>query len=270
MTYNEWRDELKSNLLSVSESERRRVLDYYAEAYADRRDAGYTEREIIEDFGAPYDAAQRILSDGDSNYYEPSPSRSDRRQEERERREQRAREERERREERAREERERREERAREERTRREERAREERERREDNRQNQQYGNNSLYGNYCGPNPTAPAQTRGDYTWVFVLLCIVFSIPIFIVVMGMVGITVGVCVAPLALMISGVASIGAGVGSLFADVASGTIAIGTGLVVFGLSLIATPLCFQLVKWMWKLFGMFFAWLRRLFSGKKCA
>ena len=63
MTYNEWRDELKSNLLSVSESERRRVLDYYAEAYADRRDAGFTEREIIEDFGAPYDAAQRILSE---------------------------------------------------------------------------------------------------------------------------------------------------------------------------------------------------------------
>ena len=68
MTYNEWRDELKSNLLSVSPSERRRVLDYYAEAYADRRDAGYTEREIIEDFGAPYDAAQRILSD------RPAPS----------------------------------------------------------------------------------------------------------------------------------------------------------------------------------------------------
>ena len=62
MTYTEWRDELKSNLLCVSESERRRVLDYYAEAYADRREAGFSEREIITDFGAPYDAAQRILS----------------------------------------------------------------------------------------------------------------------------------------------------------------------------------------------------------------
>lgn len=61
MTYNEWRDELKVNLLSVSETERRRVLDYYAEAYADRRDAGYSENQIIQDFGAPYDAAQRIL-----------------------------------------------------------------------------------------------------------------------------------------------------------------------------------------------------------------
>lgn len=63
MNYNEWRDELKSNLLSVSEAERKRVLDYYAEAYADRREAGFSEREIIEGFGAPYDAAQRILND---------------------------------------------------------------------------------------------------------------------------------------------------------------------------------------------------------------
>ncbi len=52
MTYNEWRDELKSNLLCVSEQERARVLDYYAEAYADRRDAGYSEKEITAEFGA--------------------------------------------------------------------------------------------------------------------------------------------------------------------------------------------------------------------------
>ena len=63
MNYTEWRDELKSNLLSVSEAERKRVLDYYAEAYADRREAGFSEREIIEEFGAPYDAAQRILNE---------------------------------------------------------------------------------------------------------------------------------------------------------------------------------------------------------------
>lgn len=69
MTYNEWRDELKSNLLSVSDAERRRVLDYYAEAYADRREAGFSEREIIDEFGAPYDAAQRILSE--NNYDAP-------------------------------------------------------------------------------------------------------------------------------------------------------------------------------------------------------
>ncbi len=63
MTYNEWRDELNSNLLCVSDAERRRVLDYYAEAYADRREAGFSEREITDGFGAPYDAAQRILNE---------------------------------------------------------------------------------------------------------------------------------------------------------------------------------------------------------------
>lgn len=80
MTYNEWRDELKSNLLSVSESERKRVLDYYAEAYADRREAGFSESEIINGFGAPYDAAKRILADNasenfsQSGAYAPQPS----------------------------------------------------------------------------------------------------------------------------------------------------------------------------------------------------
>ena len=68
MTYNEWRDELKKNLLNVSEREKQRVLDYYAEAYADRREAGLSERQVIEDFGAPYDAAQRILL----NFYDNS------------------------------------------------------------------------------------------------------------------------------------------------------------------------------------------------------
>lgn len=255
MKYNEWRDELKSNLLCVSEAERRRVLDYYAEAYADRRDAGYTEREIIDEFGAPYDAAQRILSEspdlGDAPLYEPS--RDDRRREERERRDERRAEERERREERQREERERR-----------EERQREERERREANRQ---YGSNSLYGNYTGTAP-APAKQRGDYTWVFVLLCILFSIPILMVIIAMVIVTVSFCVAPFAVLVSGVATIGTGIGALFVDATQGAIAIGAGLVIFGVSLIIMPLCFQLVKWMWKLFHMFFAWLKRLFSGKE--
>lgn len=238
MKYNEWRDELKSNLLCVSESERRRVLDYYAEAYADRRDAGFTEREIIDDFGAPYDAAQRILSES-GDYYEAPPPR--------ERREDKKREERERREER------------------REERHEEKRE----------YGSNSLYGNYSGPTPqfaqpAPPAKQRGDYTWVFVLLCIIFAVPIFLVVMGMVLATVIFCVAPFAVLVSGVAAIGAGAGAMFIDAAYGAIAIGGGLITFGVSLIIMPLCFKLVKWMWKLFHMFFAWLRRVFSGKEKA
>ena len=234
MKYNEWRDELKDNLLCVSESERRRVLDYYAEAYADRRDAGFSEREIIDEFGAPYDAAQRILSESGDYYEAPTqhePTREEKRREERERREERQREEREIKE-----------------------------ARREEKREYNNYG-----GNNTQP---APAKQREDYTWVFVLLCILFAFPIFSVVMGMVGVTVSFCVAPFALLISGVATMGVGIGALFTDAAVGAITIGTGLIIFGLSLIIMPLCFQLVKWMWKLFHMFFAWLKRLFSGKE--
>lgn len=90
MKYTDWITELKANLLSVSEAERRRVLDYYAEAYADRRTAGFSETEIIDGFGAPYDAAQAILDGekfeessaeystrthetGDSGYSAPPP-----------------------------------------------------------------------------------------------------------------------------------------------------------------------------------------------------
>ena len=90
MTYNEWRDELKQNLLCVTPPERQRVLDYYAEAYADRREAGFSEREIIEDFGAPYDAAQRILSENKAEFRDfpdgEDKTRRDRRRENRERR----------------------------------------------------------------------------------------------------------------------------------------------------------------------------------------
>lgn len=65
MNYTEWCNELNNNLLSVSKNERRKVLDYYAEAYADRREAGFSEQETINDFGAPNDAARRILTEKD-------------------------------------------------------------------------------------------------------------------------------------------------------------------------------------------------------------
>lgn len=68
MTYNEWIDQLKNHLLNVSEEEKKKVLDYYSEAYADRRDHGYSEEIIIFEFGAPYDAAKKILSNENEEY----------------------------------------------------------------------------------------------------------------------------------------------------------------------------------------------------------
>lgn len=234
MTYNEWRDELKNNLLTVSDAERRRVLDYYAEAYADRREAGFSEREIIEDFGAPYDAAQRILSENtDDDYYRDlGGSRGEGRYS-----------------------------------------------RRESKRRSCGGCDDDFYDRggerYSEPkdsdkysSPKEPSKPREDYTWLFVLLCVLFAVPIFGVVMTMVGVTIGLCVAPFSIILSGAGTIIAGIGELFTDVVSGAISIGAGCVVLGVGIMLFPLFFKLVKWMWKLFNMFFRWLKGLFSGRK--
>lgn len=229
MTYTEWRDELKNNLLSVSEAERRRVLDYYAEAYADRREAGFSEREIISDFGAPYDAAQRILHESDDfGYCEPPKSThfgdseefrySDRRDERRAEREER-------------------------------------RERREEIRETHE---------------ERTAKRRVDYTWVFVLLCVIFAGPLFGLIMTMVGITIGLAVAPFGALVSGLIKVFAGVGTLFSSVSGGLTNIGIGLIQTGISVVIFPLCFWLIRLMWKLFKKLFRWIRSLFSGREVA
>ena len=240
MTYNEWRDELKNNLLSVSDGERRRVLDYYAEAYADRREAGFTEREIIQDFGAPYDAAQRILCENDEETYEDAPkyAQYDDSRESRHN-------------------------------ARREERCanRCDRRRRDDYYEPEQ---NYRYE----PQPQSQGNTktakRGDYTWVFVLLCVIFAIPIFCIVMTMIGVTIGLCVAPFGMMINGIVRVCTGIGALFTNLNGGFISIGLGLVQLGVGLVVIPLFIWLVKLMWKLFRKFFAWIKQLFSGKESA
>ena len=67
MTYIKWKDEVESYLGNLSESEKQKVFSYFAEMYADKRDAGMSEESIIEGFGAPYDVAQRILNDSREN-----------------------------------------------------------------------------------------------------------------------------------------------------------------------------------------------------------
>lgn len=221
MTYNEWRDELKNNLLSVSDSERRRVLDYYGEAYADRREAGFTEREIIEDFGAPYDAAQRILQENDYETYADSPKYTQY----------------------------------------------------DDSRDSRRNARREEKRNDYEPQPqsnTKTAKKREDYTWVFVLLCILFAGPLFGLIMTMVGITIGLCVAPFGVVVAGAAKICIGIATVFTSVSGGFIQIGIGLIQLGVGIALFPLFIWLVKLMWKLFRKFFAWIKRLFSGKEGA
>lgn len=67
MTYIKWKDEVESYLYGMSEEEKRKVFSYFAEMYADKRDAGKSEAQIVEEFGAPYDVAKKILSDSREN-----------------------------------------------------------------------------------------------------------------------------------------------------------------------------------------------------------
>ena len=217
MNYIEWKTELKDHLLSVSEAERQRVLDYYAEAYADRRDAGMSEKKIIEEFGAPYDAARRILAESegadftDEGAYTP-PVRTESREEPRRK-------------------------------------AREER--REKPRSD-----------------TQPSDSgRDDYTWVFVLLCVIFAFPLFALIMGMVGVTVGFCIAPLAMIIGGGGVGGVAIAAMILGGPSGLPLLGAGIIAIGLGVALAPLFFKLVGLMWKAFGKLFAWIKGLFSGK---
>ena len=201
MNYTEWRDELNNNLLSVSEAERRRVLDYYAEAYADRREAGFSEKEIISGFGAPYDAAQRILYDK---------------------------------------------------------------------------GDDVSFNKNSNPPPVPPqpyaggnaAAARPDNTWIFVLLCVIFCIPLFSLIMTMIGLTIGFCCAPIAVIGSGIGLVGSSLGIIVGgSVGYGLYLLGGGLATIGVGVILCPICYKLVKFMWKLFVKLFNWLKSLFSGK---
>ncbi len=260
MTYNEWRDELKSNLLCVTESERRRVLDYYAEAYADRRDAGFSEREIIDDFGAPYDAAQRILCDKNDDF-EPvgeEPREMTRREMRRESRDRR------------REEHMRREEAARMD----EQKRRDERMRREESRSYNAppQGGYGQYG-YAPPPPSAApaaAAAKGEnYTWVFVILCIVFAVPLFGLIMTMIGITIGFGAAPIAVIGAGATYMGSAIGTLVSgQVASGFYELGIGTIIFGVGVALCPIFFKLISIMWKLFKKVFTWIKNAFAGKE--
>ncbi len=225
MTYTEWRDELKSNLLCVSESERRRVLEYYAEAYADRREAGFTEREIIADFGAPYDAAQRILG-GDA--YE-APQREERREV-----------------------------------PKRDEPVRDE------------YFSEP-------PAPPRPAVYREEpkrnaerekekkqtkkvkTSWVFILLCIIFAIPVFAIIMALSAITVAAFLAPFIVLIAGIGEIALGVGAMFTSILEGLIRVGFGLVLFGIGVILISVLPRIAKLFWTFFKKLGGFIKSLFT-----
>lgn len=238
MNYNEWRDELKDNLLSVSESERRRVLEYYAEAYADRREAGFSEREIIAGFGAPYDAAQRILSEGPTPPQgEPEdPFAEGRRDYDHN--------------------------------GRRDDRGYNPPPRRDDYDRNPPPRRDDYYDDCPPPREHDPAPKDNGHPALFVILCIIFAAPLFGIIMALVGISIGLCVAPFAVLISGVAVSGAGIGEMVAgELYYGLATMASGIIVFGVGIILISVFTRIVKLIWYLWGKAFGFVKSLFCGR---
>lgn len=58
-----WMERFKKELGALSNRECQEALNYYEELYQDRKDAGYSEEEIIADFLSPEEAAKKILEE---------------------------------------------------------------------------------------------------------------------------------------------------------------------------------------------------------------
>lgn len=62
MTEKHWEKQLTRHLSTLPKNERKQVVDYYREMYGDKREAGFSETEILAEFGAPEECAARILA----------------------------------------------------------------------------------------------------------------------------------------------------------------------------------------------------------------
>ncbi len=244
MTYIKWKDEVESYLGNLSASEKQKVFSYFAEMYADKRDAGLSEETIIEGFGAPYDVAQRILADsrdtssaqgenqqgnvhgaGGNNYnynyynynYGGAPSAFGTPPGERNE-------------------------------------AKNERFDREYTRTNP---DNVDVSDIDMPlpegTPKAKEKSNGGSAVVSVILMIVLAIPMFALLCTAIGLTVGFFSAAIGCIVSGCMTVGEAVGGLVAGYSKELIGLlGSGLLQFGIGLLFIPLSMLVTKLVWKL------------------
>lgn len=258
MTYIKWKDEVESYLGNLSASEKQKVFSYFAEMYADKRDAGISEERIIEGFGAPYDVAQRILADskeassagadnqggavngtGGNNYnynyynynYGGAPAGFNGSGEG------------------------------------------------QPNRGESYYGGNG--GNNNRPDPadadvsdidmplpegTPKPKKKGGGTSAFVsvILMIALAIPAFVLLCAAIGVTVGFFIAAIGGIVSGCMTIGEAVGGLVAGYESELIGLlGSGFLQFGIGLLFIPLSILVTKLVWKLIGWVYRQLKNV-------
>ncbi|MGN0817910.1 MAG: DUF1700 domain-containing protein [Candidatus Coproplasma sp.] len=213
MKYIEWRDELSGYLVDLPDDERQKILSYFAEMYADKREAGLKESEIISEFGAPYDVARRVLNERYDEADEDEEITPERRHREPKRK------------------------------------RNAEREEKEQRRK------------HCDD----PQPSDGG-TAIFVILCIIFAVPLFSLLCAMVTVSVAFCIAPAAAFIGSLVTIIAGIVSLCAT-GAGITTLGAGIIALGASCLLTPIFTGLVKLMWKAFAAVFGAIRRAVTGR---
>lgn len=63
MTKKIWEKQLLAKLRPLPRAERKKVLEYYREIYGDKMEAGFSESEILAEFGSPEACAARILTE---------------------------------------------------------------------------------------------------------------------------------------------------------------------------------------------------------------
>ena len=63
MTKKIWEKQLARHLTALPKAERKKIIDYYREMYGDKAEAGYSEAEILAEFGSPEACAARILAE---------------------------------------------------------------------------------------------------------------------------------------------------------------------------------------------------------------
>lgn len=59
----------------LQRAERKQILDYYREMYGDKVEAGFSEAEILAEFGSPEECAARILAEENA---QPTPQKRER------------------------------------------------------------------------------------------------------------------------------------------------------------------------------------------------
>lgn len=66
MTYRQWEWELKCLLRGVPKKEVDAATSYYREIYNDKKEAGFSDIDILIEFGSPEECAERIREEGSS------------------------------------------------------------------------------------------------------------------------------------------------------------------------------------------------------------